>query len=98
VTSDAIAGTRDTYKETGDLARLLAQLAGQMGAKELKNCTVRNKIYCTGRTRVANIEQKSLVLRHDKPNEQTKEGPFSLVLFESSFTSLSTVSRSTPSL
>ncbi len=33
-----------------------------------------------------------------KPNEPTKVGPVSFVLFESPFTSVSTVSRSHPSL
>ncbi len=35
---------------------------------------------------------------HDKTNEPTKEGPLSFVLFESPFASVSTVSRSHPSL
>jgi hypothetical protein len=35
---------------------------------------------------------------HDKPNEPTKEGPLSFVLFESPFTSVSKVSRGHPFL
>jgi hypothetical protein len=30
--------------------------------KGIKNCTMRNKIFCTGPTRAAKAEQKSLVL------------------------------------
>jgi hypothetical protein len=41
---------------------------------------------------------KNLLYRHDKPNEPTKEGPLLIVLFESPFTSVSTVSRGHPSL
>ncbi len=33
---------------------------------------------------------------HDEPNELTKEGPLSYVLYESQFVSVSTVSRGTP--
>jgi hypothetical protein len=42
--------------------------------------------------------KKNLFYRQDKPNELTKEGPFSFVLFESPFTSVSTDSRSHSSL
>jgi hypothetical protein len=35
---------------------------------------------------------------HDKPNELIKEGPFSFALFESPFTSVSTVSEGYSSL
>ncbi len=41
---------------------------------------------------------KNLLYQHDKPNEPTKEGPPSFVLFETQFTSVSTVSRIHPSL
>ncbi len=34
--------------------------------------------------------------QHDKPNEPTKEGPLSYVLFESPFASVSSVSRGPP--
>ncbi len=38
-------------------------------------------------------QNKILLYWHDKPNEPTKEEPLTFVLFESPFTSLSTVSR-----
>ncbi len=41
---------------------------------------------------------KSLLHRHDEPHEPAKEGTLSFVLLESSFTSVSTVSRDHPSL
>jgi hypothetical protein len=43
-------------------------------------------------------QNKNLVNRHGKPKKPTKEGLFSFVFFESPFTSVSTVSRSHPSL
>ncbi len=43
-------------------------------------------------------QNKNLLHRHDKPNELTKVGHLSFVLFESPFTSVSTVSRGQPSL
>jgi hypothetical protein len=55
------------------------------------------KIFCLGLTRAAKVEQKSIVPERES-NEQTKEGSLSFVLFESSFTSVSTVSRGLPSL
>ncbi len=39
------------------------------------------KTFCTGPTRAAKAEQKSLV-PHDKPNEPTKKGPLPFVHFE----------------
>jgi hypothetical protein len=42
-------------------------------------------------------QNKNLLYRHDKPNEPTMDGPLSFVLFESPFTSVSTVSRGNPS-
>jgi hypothetical protein len=47
--------------------------------------------------RAAKAEQNFLY-RADKPNEPIKEGPLSFVLFESTFTSVSTVNRGHPSL
>jgi hypothetical protein len=41
---------------------------------------------------------KYLLYLHDKPNEPTREGPLSFVLFESPFPLVSTVSRGHPSL
>jgi hypothetical protein len=57
------------------------------------------KIFCTGLTRAAKAEQKSLVLAGyaQRTNEPTKEGHLSLVLFEPPFTSVSPVSRGYPS-
>jgi hypothetical protein len=52
----------------------------------------RKKIFYTVPTRAAKAGQKSLV-RHDEPNELTKEGPLSYVLLESPFASVSTVGR-----
>jgi hypothetical protein len=52
----------------------------------------RKKIFSTGPTRATKAEQ-NLLYWHGKPNEPTKEGPFSFVLLESPFTSVSTVSR-----
>ncbi len=43
-------------------------------------------------------QEKSLLYRHDEPNEPTTEEPLSFVLFESPFASVSTVSRGHPSL
>jgi hypothetical protein len=46
----------------------------------------------TGLTRAAKAGQKSLVhYWHDKPNKPTNEEPLSFVLFESTFTSVSTI-------
>jgi hypothetical protein len=43
-------------------------------------------------------QRKDFLYWHDKPNEPTKKGPLSFVLFESPYTSVSTVSRGHPSL
>jgi hypothetical protein len=43
-------------------------------------------------------QDKILLYRNDKPKGTTKEGPLSFVLFESPFTSFSTVIRGYPSL
>jgi hypothetical protein len=60
-----------------------------MKTNELKvNCE--EKIFCTGLTRAVRAD-KNLLYRHDKPNEQTKRETLSFVLFESPFTSASTV-------
>jgi hypothetical protein len=53
--------TRETYEETGDPARLPAQLVGRWGQKKLKKCRAKKKIFCTGPTRAAKAEQKYLV-------------------------------------
>ncbi len=58
---------------------------------------VRKKNILHSPTRAAKAGQKYLY-RHDKPDKPTKDGPLSFVLFESPFTSVSTVSRDHPSL
>ncbi len=65
-----------------------------MGVNEFKQCTMRKKIFCTEQPR----QNKNFMYRLDKPNEPNKEGSLSFVLFESPFTSVSTVSRGHPSL
>jgi hypothetical protein len=67
------------------------------GDKEIEKVYLRKKIFSTLPTRAAEAE-RNLFYRHDKSNELTKEGPLSLVLFESTFISVSTVSRGHPSL
>jgi hypothetical protein len=68
-----------------------------MWTKELKKCAVRKKYFVLGRLEQPR-QNKYLFYRHDKPIEPTKKGPLSFVLFESSFASVSTVSRGHPSL
>jgi hypothetical protein len=58
---------------------------------------VRKKIFSILPT-IADEAEKNLLYRHDKLYELTKEGPLSLVLFESIFILFSTVSRGHPSL
>ena len=43
-------------------------------------------------------QNKNLLYWYDKPNEPTREGPLSFVLFESPFTSVSTLSQPGPPL
>jgi hypothetical protein len=40
--------------------------------------------------------EKNILYRHNKPNESTKKGPLSVVLFESPFTSVSTSQQGPP--
>jgi hypothetical protein len=54
---------------------------------------VRKKIVLMGQLEQQPRQNKNLLLWHDKTNEPTKLDPFSFVLFESPFTSVSTVSR-----
>jgi hypothetical protein len=56
-----------------------------------------NKFFLPGRLEQP-WQNKNLFYQHDKPNKPTKEGPLLFVLFESPFTSVSTVSRGHPSL
>jgi hypothetical protein len=68
-----------------------------IGDKLIKIVFVEKKIFCTGPTGAPKAEpKKNLLYRQYKPNESTKEGPLSFVLFESPFTSVSTVSRGQP--
>jgi hypothetical protein len=53
---------------------------------------------CSGPTKEQPRLDKNLLYRHDKPNKPTKERPLSFALFESPFTSVSTVNRGQPSL
>jgi hypothetical protein len=70
-----------------------------MGTNELKLCTVRRKIFYTGPTRAGKAGQKSFVpASQAQRTEPTEEGRFSYVLFDSPFTSVSTVSRGHHSL
>jgi hypothetical protein len=68
-----------------------------MGDKKIEKVYGEEQIFCTGMTRVAKAE-KNILYRHDKPNEPTKEGPLSFLLFESPFTPVSIISRGHPSL
>ncbi len=62
----------------GCLPRLLGD-----GDKRNGNSVVRKKIFCTGHRLEQPRQNKNLLYRHDKPNEPTKKGPLSFVLFES---------------
>ncbi len=53
---------------------------------------VREKYLVLGRLEQPRLN-KNILYRHDKPNKPAKEGPLSLVLFDSPFASVSTVSR-----
>ncbi len=63
---------RDTHQETGDPARLPAQLAGRWGQRNWISVWCRKKISCTGLTRAAKAEQKSLVpaLQAQRTNQE----------------------------
>jgi hypothetical protein len=87
-----VVATRDT--ETGDPARLPAE--GDGDYNKVKKCTVRKIIFCTGLEQPR--QDNNLLYRHVESNKPTKEGSLSFVLFESPFTSVSTVSRGHPSL
>jgi hypothetical protein len=58
---------------------------------------VRKKYFVLSRLDLPRL-YKNLLCLHDEPNEPTKEGPISFVLFEAPFTAVSTVSRGHPSL
>jgi hypothetical protein len=55
------------------------------------------KIFVLGRLEQPR-QDKIFLYRHGKPNEPTKKGPLSFVLFESPSTSVLTVSKGHPSL
>jgi hypothetical protein len=61
--------------------------------KEIEiECGEEKKYFVLGRLEQPR-QNKNFLYRHDKPNEPSKKGPLSFVLFESPFTSVSTVSR-----
>jgi hypothetical protein len=62
------------------------------GDKETEIVYGEEKTFYTGLTREAR-QAKNLLYRHEEPNESTNEGSLSFVLFESPFTTVSTVSR-----
>jgi hypothetical protein len=92
-----IVKIRDTHYETGDPARLPAQLAWRWGQRSWNSVRWGKTYFCTWPTTAAKAKQK-LLYGYDKPNEPAKKGPHSFVIFESPFTSVSTISRSQPSL
>jgi hypothetical protein len=77
--------SRNTYYETGDPARLPAQLAGDVDkGNEIVYCEEKNIFYLADlssqcRTKISCIGKTILI---------TKEGALSFVLFESPFTSV----------
>jgi hypothetical protein len=73
------------------------QACRALETKELKKCAVMEKYFVFSRLEQSK-QNKSLLHRHDKPNQPTKKGLFSFVLFESPFASVSVVSRGHPSL
>jgi hypothetical protein len=86
--------TGDTHSETGDPARLPAPGCWVMGTHKLKKQTVRKKIFCTGLTIAVKAGLKSLLPAWRA--QRTNQGWFLFVLFESPFTSDSTVTVSRP--
>ncbi len=52
----------------------LPSLLGRKGTNELKKCTVRKKLFCTGQPR----QNKNLLYRHEKLNKQPKKDPICL--------------------
>jgi hypothetical protein len=63
-------------------SKVSAQLAGWWGQWHWSSVWQGKKYF---------FQNENLLYRHGKPNEPTKEGPLSLVLFESPFISVSTV-------
>ncbi len=87
------ADPRDTHSDTGGPARLPAlQVVGQWGHIYWNSVGWGNKYLALARPEQSR-QDKSLLYCQDQPNEPTKEGPFSNVLCESPFTSVTTVSK-----
>ncbi len=85
---------RDTYYETGDPARLPAQLAVRWRQKKW-NSVRWGKIYFV--LEQPRLNKKYLVPSRQAQSNKESQGPLSYVLFDSPFTSVSTVSRGHPS-
>jgi hypothetical protein len=73
---------RDPLYETGDPARLLAQLAGRWGQKKIEIVYDKEKCFVLGRLEQPR-QNKNLLYWHDKPNKPAKKGPLSFALFKS---------------
>ncbi len=89
--------TGDTLSETGGSARLPSQVAGPWGHINWSSVRWGKKYFVLGWPEQPR-QDKSFLYRHDELNEPTNKGPLSFVLFESPFTSVSTISRGHPSL
>ncbi len=87
----------DLQQEAGDTAWLPGQLVGRWGQRNWNSVQGGKKYFVLGRLEQPR-QNKNLLYRRDKPHEPTKEGPLSFVLFESLFTSVSTVSSGHRSL
>jgi hypothetical protein len=69
-----------------------------VGTKEMKKLTCKEKNMLYWADNSSHGIRKNLLYRYDKPNNPTKEGSLSFVLFKSPFTSVSTVRRGHKSL
>jgi hypothetical protein len=78
-------------KKSQNYCTLLPSLLGN-GEKEIEIVYGEEKNILYWADKNSKGRTKNLFYRHDKPNEPTKKGPLSFVLFESPFTSVSTVS------
>jgi hypothetical protein len=67
------------------------------GAKRIKIVYGKEQNFVLGRLEQP-MQNKNLFYWHNKTNEPSQEGPLSFSLFDSPFTSVSTVSRGHPSL
>jgi hypothetical protein len=77
--------------------RLFKNSSTETNGDKLNAIKYDEEIFCIGPTRAAK-EGQNLLYRHDKPKRPSKEGPLSLILLESPFASVLTVSRGHPSL